>query len=461
MITQQEHAERREKLMGSFKGTETVLFLQGGNEIMRNPDVPYEFRQNSHFRYLTGIDLPGMSMMLVPDEERFILFAPIHSLDDEVWDGKQPSHGALKLMYGADEIYSTEQIDTTLSKYSPKNIQLIHSMSPSFAGATQHVDSEFANVLTDMRLVKTAAEIKEIEEALRITNRSYSAAMRATSPGKKEVEIQAAIEYMYRVNGATYSFPPVVTMMGKILHFFRSGANLDATLDDGGLLLIDSGAEVNGYSADITRTFPVNGKFSPEQLAVYNIVLEAKKQATEAMKPGVNYRDIHLLAEKIITEGLRDMGILKGNAADIRENGAHRLFFVHGLGHAMGLDDHDCGDFKYFAAGYSEQNPKSELFGLNMLRFARELVPGHVVTVEPGIYFIDALLGNAELRAKHGEFVNFDAAEKLIKPVSGVRIEDDILVTETGHRVLGRGPMIPQEPEELEAIIGKGAHTYF
>ncbi len=175
--------------------------------------------------------------------------------------------------------------------------------------------------------------------------------------------------------------------------------------------------------------------------------------AIEIIRSGINYREVHLAAEKIIAQGLKDFGILKGNVEDAIANGAHRLFFVHGLGHAMGLDDHDCGDYKDLSAGHNDANPRSDKFRLKFLRFARDLKPGHVVTVEPGIYFIPALLRTPELREKHGQFVNFDLALKFVNPISGIRIEDDVLVTKTGKEVLG--PNIPKNPQDIELAMKK------
>jgi len=449
MISQQEHYDRRSKIINTFLGEKSIIYLKGNSEVDRNVDVPFEFRQDSHFQYLTGVDIPGVSMMLIPDEGKYILFAPNQTIDDQVWDGKGLSHLELKEKFQADEIHEPGMEGEVAKRFGPKNVHFLHNRRfEGIPAAYLQNDDDLAKQIVDMRLVKSPSEIAEIEEALRITADSYMGAFGATHPGVNEHEIQAILEFHYRGNSASYSFMPIVTMNGNVLHQFRNGAKLE----DGRLLLIDSGAEVNGYSADITRTFPVNGKFTSEQKAIYDIVLRAKAQAINQMRPEINYKTVHETAEYVIANGLQSEGILKGNIQDIVENGAHRLFFVHGLGHAMGLDDHDCGDFKDLSAGYTKDNPRSDKFGLKFLRFARELQPGNVVTIEPGIYFIPALLENPELRKKHGEFVNFDKALSLVHPVSGIRIEDDILVTPTGHRVLGLG--IPQETEELEKLIG-------
>ena len=453
MISQQEYASRRARLMESVN--HGVIFLKGNDEVLRNPDVPYEFRQESHFRYLTGIDMPGVSMMLVPSERRYILFAPIQTNNDKVWNGEGLSHDDLKRLFLADEIHESGKELDVATRYNPESIHTLHAPSwfaTFLPNVTQYVDEkggQLSRQLVDMRLVKSPAEIALIEKALDITRDSYYKAITKTRPGINESVIQAEIEYIYRANGATYAFPPIVTQNGNVLHLFRNGN----TLESGKMLLIDSGAEVDGYDADITRTFPVNGKFGPDQRDIYNIVLEAKKEATSALRPNVNYRVIHMLAERIIAEGLKDFGILKGNVSNILENGAHRLFFVHGLGHPLGSDDHDCGDFKDLTGGYNEYNPRSDKFGLNSLRYAKILQPGNVMTIEPGVYFIPVLLNDPKIRQEYREFVDFDLALKLVRNVTGIRIEDDILITETSHRQLG--PRIPEEIKDLEQIIGK------
>ena len=448
MITQEEYKSRRAKLMDSVN--DGVIYLKGNDEIQRNPDVPYEFRQNSHFRYLTGINIPGVSMMLIPKDRRYILFAPEFSIDDQVWRGPKPTLAEFKEQFGADEIHTPDEIGSYGIDLFFQNLGSFHTVTAyPEQFSTLARNEKLAKAIIEMRLVKSPDEIALIEKALDVTLHSYHKAITHTQPGINERDIQASIEHTYRTHGATYAFPPIVTMDGNVLDHFENGNQLVF----GRMLLIDSGAEVEGYASDITRTIPVNGKFSPEQHAIYNIVLEAKKQAARALRPGINYRDIHMLAEGVIAEGLIDCGILRGNISDILENGAHRLFFVHGLGHPLGLDDHDCGDFRDWTAGYSEQNPRSNKFGLKSLRYARVLKPSNVMTIEPGIYFIPTLLNNPEIRRQHGEFVDFDKALKLEKTVSGIRIEDVFLVTPKGHRRLGL--KIPEEIDDLEQIIGK------
>ncbi len=452
IIKSEEHASRRQKVMREF-GPRDLIFFPGNKEVQRNPDVPYPFRQESNFRYLFGINLPGMSAILVPGEGKFILFAPKQGVDDRVWGGNMPSHDELKKWYGAHEVHEPSALPEVAKRFNNQVIHTLHIESSfSVPEARKEVDGKLADVLINMRLVKSPDEISAIHEAIRITAIGFDAAIKATAAGKREGEVQAVLEYNYRYNGASFAFSPIVTMDGNVLHnpeYRRQFMN--DVLVNGRMLLIDSGAEVEGYSGDITRTIPVSGKFTKKQGEIYDVVLRAKKTATDALKPGVSFKDVHLISERVIAEGLKAIGILKGNTDEILASGAHRLFIAHGLGHAMGLDDHDIGEYKDKVAGYSSTFPRESDFGIKSLRFARVLAPGNVVTVEPGIYFIDAVLNSEQNRAKFREFVNFDKAVTYMVSVSGIRIEDDVLITSGGHRVLW--PYIPQERHEIEALM--------
>lgn len=435
------YATRRETLMKRFKGVEGVIFLEGARSIERNPQVPHPFMQNPHVQYLTGLSIPNISILLDPREQTYTLFAPEHTVEDEVWHGKELSHAELLELSGADNIRLPSQVTDVLKQFDDVPV---HSL-PKHKGPAHPIRyAHLRNSLVEERLVKSPAEIEEIESALAITAEAYKLAMAATRPGKREGDVRALIGLIYQDARAIEAFKPILTIQGAVLHAKDSDNELRA----GEMFLMDSGAQ-REYAADITRAWPVNGRFTEDQLAIYNIVRAAKTEAIAMMAPGVNFRDVHLHAEDVIIEGLRNYGILRGDPQEIKENGAHRLFFPHGLGHAMGLDVHDCGDFEDAIAGYNPRNPRSKLFGLKFLRFARDLAPGHVMTVEPGIYFIPALLDNL---GKHSRYVDAEKAKRLVRTVSGIRLEDDVLITTTGNRVLGPG--IPEEPEDLEMIVG-------
>lgn len=457
MIQQNNYRARRECLMDAFADSNGVIFLRGNSVIQKSPDIDDRFRQNSYLRYLTGADMPDAAMLLVPEEQKYILFAPKSTSEDEVWTGRKPTQKELKRIYGADEVHYTDEIDGVLKRYNDKDFYTLphHVDALSFLGFLARHE-ELVNELIEMRLHKTPEEIREIEKALAVTADAYDTVMRVTRAGIKENRLTALMEYIFASSDSQAAFPPIITIEGGVLH----GWYANRMLTDGKMLLVDAGAEVDGYAADVTRTFPVNGKFSPEQRELYNVVLRAKKEATDMMRPGINFRDVHMRAERVIAEGLRDYGILKGNIDSIMENGAHRLFFPHGLGHSVGLDVHDCGDFPDIVAGYSNGNPRSKKFGLDKLRFARRLEAGHVLTVEPGIYFIKGLLNNAEMYRPYRDFINLEKARQHIHDVSGIRIEDDVLVTEDGHRTLGQSK-IPEECDELEKIVGIGGIKIF
>ena len=433
MIAPLEYAERRQRLMDRFADSNALLVFHGNKQVQRNVDTPYEFRQDSTLRYLTGIDLPGISVVLIPSENKYLLFAVPSNLKKEVWTGKKPSLQELKELYAADEIYPARKIAAVLGNYKSR---LPLTLPGKERTGFTYPSKSLAQAIAYMRLVKSPAEVTEIESALELTAKIYDRLMRAAKAGVNERELQAIIEYFHRINGATYAFPPIVTTNGAVLH----SENNQNILQDGKLLLVDIGAELNGSNSDITRTFPVTGRFTPEQRELYEIVLRAKREAIALIKPGVPYKEIHLRAAKVIAEGLLEFGVLKGSLDDVIKNEAHRIFFPHGVGHNLGQDTHDADD----------------LFPITEQR-KMALQPGNVYTIEPGIYFIEVLLDDPTKIAKHGAFVDFDKARALIKSVSGIRIEDDVLVTEDGHRILG--PHIPEEVEELEAIVGKGSNS--
>jgi len=301
--------------------------------------------------------------------------------------------------------------------------------------------------LGDQRAVKDEAEIAEIEEAVAVSAEMYQVAMQTARPGLHEVDVRAAMLHVALRHDMDPSFEPITSVRGEVLHNHARGN----VLRDGDLFLLDSGVETaEGYASDITRTIPVNGRFSDEQRAIYEIVLRAEEDAIDAVRPGVNFRDIHLRAARVIADGLKDLGLMRGDMADAVEVGAHALFFPHGLGHPIGLDVHDLHDFGDTFA-YPDDQPRSDQFGLAFLRFGRDLEAGHVMTIEPGIYFIPPLIDRWREEGRHTEFIDFDAVERY-RGFGGIRIEDDVLCTDDDARVLGPG--IPKSVEAVEAAMG-------
>ena len=296
------------------------------------------------------------------------------------------------------------------------------------------------------RSCKSPEEITQIEEAVNITAEMHIEAMRLARPGVCEADVAAAIEKIANQKGAGLSYPTILTTQGQVLHNHYHGN----VIADGDLVLNDSGAESSmHYAGDLTRTFPAGGTFTARQKEIYAIVLQAQQAAIDAVKPGIEYRAVHRMAAEILAAGLKDLGILKGDVGEIVAAGAHALFFPHGLGHMMGLDVHDMENLGENYVGYTETITRSTQFGLAFLRFARLLEPGFVVTVEPGLYFIPQLMDKWQADRKFTEFIDYEKAQTY-RDFGGIRIEDDVLVTETGRRILGRP--VPKRIEEIESL---------
>jgi Xaa-Pro aminopeptidase len=300
--------------------------------------------------------------------------------------------------------------------------------------------------IVKMRMTKEPQEIEQIEAAVETCYLMHTYVMKNARPGILEMELAGAIEGIASAGGGAVSFPVILSVNGQILHNHYHGN----TLCDGQLLLTDAGAETEMcYAGDITRTVPVNGRFNARQKAIYNIVLQANLKGIELCRPNVYFRDVHLAAARVIADGLKDAGIMRGNMDDAVAEGAHSLFFPHGLGHAMGLDCHDMEGLGEDRVGYDETIARSDQFGLSSIRFGRRLETDYVVTVEPGIYFIPALIDQWKAEKKLEQFINYDVVDQY-RTFGGIRIEDDVLITGSGCRVLGQH--IPKTVEEIEGM---------
>ena len=329
-----------------------------------------------------------------------------------------------------------------------RTLQLARLLDAAPDAALAGASKELVRAVAAQRSVKTAAEIAEIEEAIGISREMYAAAMAAIAPGRTEAEIAGALMSPALQRDRQPSFNPIVSVHGEVLHN-TSYAN---TLRDGELLLIDSGTESPYfYASDITRTFPVSGRFETRQREVYEVVLGAQMATIAAASPSRTNRDLHMVAARTIAGGLKDLGLMQGDVDEAVAAGAHALFFPHGIGHMMGLDVHDLEDLGD-VVGYSEGEVRSTQFGLNFLRLARRLEPGFVITVEPGVYFVPALIERWRGEGRHRDFIRYDRVAELIG-FGGIRIEDDVLITDSGHRVLG--PSIPKSIDEVEAALGR------
>ena len=457
------YTQRRERLKRQM-GSGVVLLLGNQYSPMNYPANPYHFRQDSSFLYFFGLSSSDLAGVIDVEADRDILFGDDVSVDDIIWMGDQPLMRDRAAQVGITETLPLEKLQETIkeSLTQGKKVHILPPYRPSNALKLQgllgvpadrirdHVSEELVLAVVEQRSIKIAEEIEQIELALDATYDMHTAAMRMAKPGVMESEIAGVVEGIALSHGGHVAFPVILTINGQILHNHFHGN----TLQQGRLMVNDSGAETAmGYAADITRTMPVGGRFSRKQEEIYNIVLDAQTTAIEAIRPGVMNKQVHLQAVSAITEGLIGLGLMQGDAREAVKAGAHALFMPHGLGHMMGLDVHDMEDLGEKYVGYDKTVRRSDQFGLAFLRLAKELKPGYVLTVEPGIYFIPALIDKWIKEDKHTEFIDFDRVTEY-RDFGGIRIEDNVLVTEEGCRVLGKP--IPKTVSELEAIVGTG-----
>ena len=447
--------QRRNKIREQIR--DGVILWAGSVLQPRNyADNAYPFRQNSHFLYYTGLAEPDLAMLSFPEPDHDILFSKSAGIDDIVWTGPKPSGADLAREAGIEDLEDPERIREHLARarnqamtihYLPPYqysalFRLAHLLNGQISEVVPNTSQLLMERVADQRSVKSDVEIAEIEEALSISDRMHRACMAAARPGMRESELAGLIQGIALSSDRQQAFDPIVTVRGEVLH----NHSYDGILSDGQLLLNDSGAEsAMFYASDITRTFPVSGRFTPVQAEMYQLVLRMQLGTIGTIKPGLAYREIHLGACKILAEGLRAMGLMKGDPSDAVEAGAHALFFPHGIGHMMGLDVHDMEDLGDIVGHKKEK--RSGQGGLNFLRLSRPLETGFVITVEPGIYFIPALIDRWQQEQQHKEFINYDAVDAF-RSFGGIRIEDDILVTATGAHVLGPG--IPKTIPEVE-----------
>jgi len=453
------YVARRKALRAAVPGG--AILIMGNNEAPRNyAGEPYPFRQDSHFLYYVGVNQAGMAALLEPDGREVLFGAPADP-DDLVWHGPHATLDDHAAAAGFSDHAGLVSLGDRLAELRSRGVE-IHYLPPYRAersflvGSLLGIDPreveagvsfELVRAVVAQRVVKEEVEIAEIEDALGVSAMGYRAAMAAAKPGRTEAEIAAVLLGPALALDRQQAFNPIVSVRGEVLHN-KSHAN---TLADGDLLLVDSGAESSHwYASDITRTFPVSGRYSQQQRDVYEVVLASQVSAIAAAAPGVNNRDLHFIAARTIASGLKDLGLMQGDVDAAVEAGAHALFFPHGLGHMMGQDVHDMEDLGDIV-GYPEGEERSSQFGLAFLRLARELAPGWVITVEPGIYFIPALIDGWQSEGRHRDFICYENIEAF-RTFGGIRIEDDIVITDDGCRVLGSG--IAKTIDEVEEAMG-------
>jgi Xaa-Pro aminopeptidase len=455
------YRQRRNKIRAEVGGG-IVLWLGHILQPRNYADNTYPFRQNSHFLYYTGLAKPNLAMLSFSEPDHDILFSPPRSIDDIVWSGPAPSSVELAREAGIETVEDMDRLEEYLAKARRQGLK-IHYLPPyqhsSLFRLSRALNMETGEVIANVsqilmeqvakqRSTKSDVEIAEIEDALAITDRMHRACMAAGRHGKRESELAGLIQGIALSSNREQAYNPIVTVRGEVLH----NNSYDGVLAAGQLVLNDSGAESpRYYASDITRTFPVSGRFTAQQAEVYQVVLRMQLAAIGMIRPGISYKEVHLGACRILTEGMRSIGLMQGNPSDAVDAGAHALFLPHGIGHMLGLDVHDMEDLGD-VVGYVRREKRSGQFGLNFLRLSRPLESGFVLTVEPGIYFIPALIERWQNERLHKEFINYDKASALIG-FGGIRIEDNVLVTAAGAHVLGPG--IPKTIPEVEEACGR------
>jgi Xaa-Pro dipeptidase len=449
---------QRRRLLKRHVAKGLLVFIGHDESPMNYPANTYPFRQDSSFLYYFGLDSPGLAAVIDIDENKDIVFGDDVGIEDIIWMGDMPTLRERAARAGvrrtspraglAEYVARARRAGRVVRYLPPYRAETAAEMSSLLGIPARSVKAkasrEFILAVVGQRLVKSREEIREVENALEVTSVMFRAAMKTARPGRYEREVAGSMQGVAHALGCEMAFPPIVTVNGQVLHN-HGYAN---ELRRGRLLVMDAGAESwLHYASDITRTIPVTGTFTKRQRDIYEIVLKAQEAAIKAIKPGVMFKDVHLKAARSMAAGLKGLGLMKGDTDEAVAAGAHALFFPHGLGHNLGLDVHDMENLGENHVGYDETIQRSDQFGLAYLRMAKELRPGNVMTVEPGLYFIPALYGQWKKSKKFLDFIAYDKVEKFLD-FGGVRIEDNVLVTEKGRRVLGTP--IPKTVAEVE-----------
>lgn len=463
MFSKSTYTKRRKQLAKDVqKGL--ILILGNGDSAFNYPANIYTFRQDSTFRYFFEFNLPSLAGVIDAETGDDYLFGEDVSIDDIIWTGPVASIRERANEIGVKNSGSHADLIKLLEDAIAKGRQ-IH-FTPAYRADNSnllsmllHIKKDHVNkfasktlikAIVKQRSVKSIEEVDEIEKAIDTAYVMHTTMMKmAANIGTYEYEIAGKMEGLALSGGGPVSFPIILTTHGEILH----GHDHSLKLKKGRMLVSDAGCETpSGYCSDITRTVPCGGKFDPRQKGIYEAVLNANLQAIKMIAPGIPYRDVHLKAVTTLGEGLKAIGLMKGDINEAVKEGAMGLFMPHGLGHMMGMDVHDMEGFGEDNVGYDEKYTRSTQFGLRSLRLGKELQPGYVLTDEPGCYFIPALIDKFKAEKKFTDFVNYKELESY-KDFGGIRIEDDILVTEKGYRVLGTP--IPKTVKEIEELMNE------
>ncbi|HZL09056.1 MAG TPA: aminopeptidase P family protein [Prolixibacteraceae bacterium] len=460
MFNRETYIARRQQL--THKISDGIILLLGNvDSPMNYADNTYYFRQDSSFLYFFGLDFHNLAGVIDTDSGEEIIFGDDVSIDDIIWMGPQVAlkEKAEKVGVARIEPYKNlqEVIENAilsgrkihfLPAYRAENkLQLQELLGISVSKQKAYSSIDLVKAIVSLRSVKEAQEIDEIRKACGVGYQMHVTAMKMAKSGTWEQSIAGTIEGIANAGGGMVSFPVILSQNGETLH----NNNHSKILQNGRLLLVDAGAEIDShYASDFSRTMPVGGKFTQKQREIYEVVLAANNRGRELTKPGSTYLSVHLAAAEVIASGLIALGLMKGDVKEAVRNGAHALFMPHGLGHMLGLDVHDMEDLGQINVGYDDEIRPVAQFGTANLRLGRKLQPGFVITNEPGIYFIPALIEKWKAEKINTDFINFDRLESYLD-FGGIRLEDDILVTETGSELIGN--RIPVTPDEVEQVM--------
>lgn len=470
MFSKDVYARRRQTLVAKMadsaaEGKRGIALFIGNTEApAQYKDNCYKFRQDSTWLYFFGIDQPLYAAIIDLDNGNETVFANDVEIGDIIWMGPQPSVASVAASVGVEKSAPYTDLNAAVAKVLAEG-RPVHFVKPSryyntmkiaslLGCGTDEVAGRFSLALTkaiiSMRLVKEDCEIEVIDDACNLGYEMHTVARNSIVPGIIEQEIVGKMDGMTLSKGWGVSFPTILTQHGETLHNHLH----DKIIEPGKLMVIDAGAESNvHYASDFTRTYPTSGKFTAKQREIYQIVCDCNEFAFSMTRPGISYREVHLKTMHLMLEELRALDIVRGDVQDMVEAGIAGLFMPHGLGHNMGLDVHDMEDYGENYVGYDDDQSRSPQLGLGSLRMARKLVPGNVITDEPGIYFIPALIEKWKSEKTDQGFVNYSKLESYYD-FGGIRLEDDVLVTADGARRLGK-KRLPISPDDVEAAMAK------
>lgn len=470
MFTKETFINRRKALLDRMKGESgIVLFIGNIDSPAQYKDNPYKWRQDSNWLYFFGIDEPGFAAVLDLDSGEETIFADDFSIDDIIWTGPMESVASQAAAVGIGNSRPASKLSWAVTEaiikgrkihflpasryYNAMRLASLAGLEPAqtFSNGKSGcpaASEALVRAVISLRLVKEAEEIKLMDEAAVLGQEMHTAARKSIRLGRVEQEIVGEMEAITLAKGWGTSFTTILTQHGEIFHCHSHQQAIEA----GKLLVIDAGAESNEhYASDFTRTYPTSGKFSSRQRDIYQIVYDCNELAFSLAKPGVAYLDVHKAVSRLMLERLASLGLVNGSIDSMMEEGVAGLFMPHGLGHNIGLDCHDMEDLGEDLVGYDSDQKRSPQLGLGNLRMARKLVPGNVISDEPGIYFIPALIEQWKDEGKAKDFINYSRLEQYYD-FGGIRLEDDLLITEEGARRLG-GQRLPISPEEIEEAM--------